>query len=367
MVEKEGKVDILAQYDKQEKLYADFLNYFYNTITGILDSESIVVQNIDVRLKNRKSLGKKIVLKAKYKKIDDITDICGMRIITYFSDDVDKIANFIKEEFEVDEANSVDKREIDDPTKFGYVSLHYIVSLKGSRSELPEAKRFRNLKIEIQIRTILQHAWAEIEHDLGYKAVGDIPVKVRRQFSRLASHIELADEEFVRVKESINSYSEEVRRNIKNKTEEVLIDIISVSTFVINDEQYLKTIESIDKFMPNKTKRSINDSTSKNILSKIVKICTSIKIVTIGELKTIYLSLSDDLEKCLKREVESQEIWGMSQITPLISILDIINKAKNKSINSSDFIRYYEKEQQEVWKEKYLEGREDNGYEENGE
>ncbi|OTO21211.1 hypothetical protein A5875_002583 [Enterococcus sp. 3H8_DIV0648] len=99
------------------------------------------MQSIESRVKTRESLEKKIELKEKYRSIEEITDICGIRIITYFSDDVDKIANMIKRDFELDEINSVDKRETDDPTKFGYVSLHYIASLKADRLRLSEAHR----------------------------------------------------------------------------------------------------------------------------------------------------------------------------------------------------------------------------------
>lgn len=83
-----------------------------------------------------------------------------MRIITYFSEDVDKIASIIQSEFEVDEHNSVDKRIKLDPVRFGYLSLHYVVKLNSTRVRLSEYIIFKDLKVEIQIRSILQHAWA---------------------------------------------------------------------------------------------------------------------------------------------------------------------------------------------------------------
>ncbi|WP_242785636.1 GTP pyrophosphokinase [Bacillus cereus] len=118
----------------------------------------------------------------KYSTLNDITDISGIRVITYFSDDVDKVASMIQNEFEIDETNSVDKRTLLDPDRFGYLSLHYVIKLNTLRTSLVEYQRFKDLKAEVQIRSILQHAWAEIEHDLGYKSKNSIPRVVKRDF-----------------------------------------------------------------------------------------------------------------------------------------------------------------------------------------
>lgn len=69
--------------------------------------------------------------------LEDITDLAGIRIITYFADQVDLIASFVEEEFEVDRSNSVDKRELIDPEKFGYLSLHYVVKLPSFSHYIP--------------------------------------------------------------------------------------------------------------------------------------------------------------------------------------------------------------------------------------
>lgn len=341
MIETDNR--ILHEYDKQKSLYMDFLDYFKNTITGIVNNESIVLQGIDCRCKTRDSLKKKIQSKQKYKSIHDITDICGMRIITYFSDDVDTIANIFREEFQIDENNSIDKRDNDDPTKFGYVSLHYVVSLKNNRTDLLEAKRFKDLKIEIQIRTILQHAWAEIEHDLGYKSEKDIPKKIKRQFSRLASHIELADEEFVRIKEHINSYRAEVKDSIENyHIDEVLIDMVSLHEFLNTDKEYRDIVQSYESFLPGSIDYNSDIGIYNNIMSNIIKICNKLKIKTIKELKNLYLSYSKDQEICLRARVDSYHVHSIALVTPLISVLLILNHAKNKIISSEKFMEINE-------------------------
>ncbi|MFL6282676.1 MAG: GTP pyrophosphokinase family protein [Pyrinomonadaceae bacterium] len=138
-----------------------------------------------VALKKRDSLMKKIQAKS-YTQLSDITDICGIRIITYYDEEVDAVARIIENEFEIDPENSVDKRK-KAPDTFGYLSSHYIVRLRPVRLQLPEYGRFSQCQAEIQIRSIIQHAWAEIEHDLGYKSQNAVPPPVRRQFFRLAA------------------------------------------------------------------------------------------------------------------------------------------------------------------------------------
>lgn len=85
-----------------------------------------------------------------------------------------------------------------EPDRFGYCSVHYVVEMSQKRLNLYEHQAYEGLKCEIQIRSVLQHAWAEIEHDLGYKSEIAIPKRIRRNFSRLAGLLEIADKEISR-------------------------------------------------------------------------------------------------------------------------------------------------------------------------
>ena len=207
--------EIVEEYSVLRGSYEDCLNYVENTVKNIIKSQSINVHEIIGRVKTEESLSGKVKRKD-YSNLAEITDLCGIRIITYFSDDVDKIAELISQEFKVDVENTIDKRKSEDPTKFGYVSLHYVVSLKEENSSPILYSRFKNMKLELQIRTVMQHAWAEIEHDLGYKSKEDIPDKYRRQFSILAGLIELADDNFVQLKNNIINYEREVKEKLAN-------------------------------------------------------------------------------------------------------------------------------------------------------
>ncbi len=63
-----------------------------------------------------------------------------------------------------------------------------VAEIKDDRIILPEYQKFKDKKFEIQIRTILQHAWAEIEHDRDYKFTGELPINIKRRFRILAGH-----------------------------------------------------------------------------------------------------------------------------------------------------------------------------------
>jgi putative GTP pyrophosphokinase len=80
--------------------------------------------------------------------------------------------------------------------RLGYQSVHFIVKLSETRINLPEYKQYKNLMCEIQVRTVMQHAWAEIEHDIQYKSSITIPADLRRRFITLAGLLEVADHEF---------------------------------------------------------------------------------------------------------------------------------------------------------------------------
>ena len=223
---------IIDEYDEQLSLNEEMAQSMVALISALLSNDSIEPHSVSVRVKERNSLSRKIKSKEKYTSIQEITDIVGIRVISNYSDEVDHIAKIIEDNFTIDRINSIDKRASLDPDRFGYLSLHYVVSISKEREGLVEYQRFNGRKVEIQIRSVLQHAWAEIEHDIGYKSTIEVPKHVRRQFSRLASLLELADEGFVKIKEELTSYQSDVEANIGSKPDEVEIDLVTMLEFL---------------------------------------------------------------------------------------------------------------------------------------
>lgn len=196
--------EIIEKYEAQYSFYQAFTEKMKSLVEVILHKQNISIHSIVSRTKTKDSLQNKVMNAGeKYDRLEKITDLAGIRIITYYEDQIDQVANFIRQEFCVDEENSVDKRKMLAPDRFGYLSLHLIVKLPLERAQLPEYKQFKECKVEIQIRSILQHAWAEIEHDLEYKNQANVTDETRRHFSRLAGLLEFADLEFEKIRDQI--------------------------------------------------------------------------------------------------------------------------------------------------------------------
>lgn len=195
--------NIDGEYEKISSRIQEFRLVLERLIQALLEVEGIQIHSVTSRIKSKNSVLRKLQRPGRVGGIDDLTDMLGVRIITYFQDDVDTVARLIEREFTIDRDNSVDKRALMDPDRFGYLSIHYVARLNLDRIALPEYRSYDNIRFEIQVRSILQHAWAEIEHDLGYKSESSVPREVRRRFSQLAGLLELADKEFLEIRKNL--------------------------------------------------------------------------------------------------------------------------------------------------------------------
>lgn len=194
-LDQHGK-ELLQQYRELRPTLDKLSGEAYDLLRHELRKQGIYVTAIEHRVKTEKSLAGKLEIKgSKYKTIDDITDLVGLRIITFYTDEVDKVAVIAQGIFDIDWQESVDKRKLHDLDAFGYNSLHYICRLKTG------GPRF-----ELQMRTALQHVWSTIEHDTGYKGDVKIPREYMRQFNRLAGMMELMDDEFSRLRLVLTDY-----------------------------------------------------------------------------------------------------------------------------------------------------------------
>lgn len=143
--------------------------------------------------------------------VNQLTDLCGARVIVHLAADVAQVSRFIRETFDIDEANSLDTAERLQASEFGYRSVHYVVTLRHGPFPFPEIslevpESVVGLKAEIQVRTIAQHAWADIGHDRIYKGAFQAPPPIARDSARAAALLEDVDDAFSRLVDRIDVY-----------------------------------------------------------------------------------------------------------------------------------------------------------------
>jgi ppGpp synthetase/RelA/SpoT-type nucleotidyltranferase len=256
MISKKTRKQILTEYDEKKATIEEYCQELVQLAEKLCQHDRQLIHSMSGRVKNRQSLeGKLLRPEKQYGKLSDITDIAGVRIITHYGRDVDRIAETIRREFVIDGKNSVDKRDLLDSDRFGYLSLHLIATLSADRLALAEYAQFRGYQVEIQIRSILQHAWAEITHDLDYKSSVAVPREARRAFFRVAGLLELADHEFGRVRDALTDYRAAVPTLITREPSAVYIDQDSLiefarsSLFVQQVDQDMANAAAVDGLM----------------------------------------------------------------------------------------------------------------------
>lgn len=230
--------DAVSHYSKTRTLCQAFTRKTHELLKELLNTRSIKFHTIEERTKTVESFRDKLRRQdLKYNDpVKEMPDLCGTRIILYYDADVKAASELIDEEFSVDPDQSGDKRSTLNHDQFGYLSVHKVVRIPEQRARLLEWKQFESFQAEIQIRTVLQHAWATISHQLEYKHEAEIPEEYRRKLVRLAGLLELADEQFEEIRTARRSVQEDARRKIGANDLRVPLNLESLREFVQNSE-----------------------------------------------------------------------------------------------------------------------------------
>lgn len=173
------------------------------------------------RAKSLESFAEKIQRPGKAYKEDPIreaTDLAGVRVITHLLSDAQAFAREVQREFVIDHRNSEDKRSALRVAEFGYLSNHLIIQLREDprpdefNPAMPkeigsgQLQGLKDLKCELQIRTLCQHVWADVYHELGYKNEFQLPDLWRREFAEIAAMLGVCDRKFMGIRESLAAY-----------------------------------------------------------------------------------------------------------------------------------------------------------------
>jgi putative GTP pyrophosphokinase len=169
---------------------------------------------ITYRAKTLKSFSEKLVRKEYEDPLGDITDFAGVRLVFLYKSDRSKIEEIVESEFTVVE--KIDKVEEQEADRFGYGALHYLVHL-GRKSSGARYDDLKSLICEIQVRTVLQDAWAIIDHHLIYKQESEIPKPLKRKINSISGLFETADEQFDQIRAQRESYRKEIKKKLDSK------------------------------------------------------------------------------------------------------------------------------------------------------
>lgn len=201
--------------------YVALADVVRSTVEGLLKGAAIAHLSVTARAKELDSYMEKIERKEYSNPEEQVTDLAGIRVITFIESDVNRACDLIRSSFNIHSDKSLDKGDELEVDRFGYRSIHFVADLGKARIRLPEYKIYKGMLFEVQVRTVLQHAWAEIEHDRSYKFSGALPTQLRRRLFLIAGTLELADREFNQIVHELDIYAKDVAR----KTERGELDV----------------------------------------------------------------------------------------------------------------------------------------------
>lgn len=229
-----------AQYRAVRPTYENFTERLRGLLSDLL--ADIPVHEIQCRAKTVASFSKKACKPARdsdpgkqftlrypdpFSVARGVTDLAGARIITYVPSVIELVKQIIESEFELIEPWEDKGERLTEVGRIGYKSIHALVKLSDTRKNLKEFRHYKDFALEIQIRTILQHAWAEMEHDIRYKSVEDVPKIISSRFTALAGLIEIADREFQAIQDYDRALKEQVAQTSQLREEGTVVKVLA--------------------------------------------------------------------------------------------------------------------------------------------
>ncbi len=331
------KDNLIDKFEDIRPLYERFTKKIFSLLEELIQEGKIEYHLIESRTKKTSSFQEKIVRKQeKYSDLSEITDLSGIRIIVYYPIDIPKVVTIINREFKIDKKNSRITGEDLNPNEFGYLSSHIVFNLKENRKKLVEWSNYSDFKCEVQIRTVLQHAWASISHALQYKSKRDIPTNLQRKLFRLAGLFELADEQFVDIRNIHQSLVKQINKDDIVVSERE-INLLSISNFIEKSE----TVNNIYSqalqigFIDEGEEPNL-DNREDSSKSELIRICELIGLKNIRDLENILKELEEkELDNLFNILIETdrrkEQDWYVSPSFILVLVL-IYYKIENITI-----------------------------------
>lgn len=277
---------ILDEYRQKQPIFERMQSLILNKIRTSLNENNVLIAALEARVKTEESLSGKLEKKGyKYHSLSDITDIVGVRIVTFYNNEVDLISAHVEQLLDIDWENSIDKRKMLETDRFGYLSLHYICRIPESVYKDPDLPELNQIRFELQIRSLLQHAWANLYHDMGYKNEVEVPVAYQRDMGRLAGLLELADEQLTRIRKEINDY----RRNVQSMVATGNFHDVPLNGDTFHSYLELKTFRGMAEKIADISKAQLFEDS----LEPYYKVLRHMGMKTIGDLERLRKTYGD--------------------------------------------------------------------------
>jgi ppGpp synthetase/RelA/SpoT-type nucleotidyltranferase len=314
----------IAAYEELRPRCERFTSRLSELAQLLVTRDGVKIHAVESRTKETASFAEKIVRPGKNYSdpINEIRDFSALRLILYYPEDVERVCRIIAEEFTVDEENSFDRLSTLKPHEFGYRSVHYIVSLSQNRVSLPEWTEFTNMWAEIQVRTVLQHAWAAIAHELHYKHESEVPHAFSRRLYRLAGLLELGDQEFAAVRQAKDSFQKAVTARIQQGELQLRIDHTSLTEY-IQHSSLARSLYEAALTMGFAASADPSGSRTRDHISALVWASKKADIQTIYDLDTLVRDAAIRQALFLKTLISKSEEAGSSEwsVTPAFVVL----------------------------------------------
>lgn len=236
--------NFLEWYRESQVKYSEFAQYVLEKMLNALRERAMLHAYHSSRAKTLASLtdkcGKRIyndgtqnyVLKYNDPR-NQITDLAGVRIVCYLPQDIVPVQHIVENMFIIDWKNSNNKVTLLESDKVGYLSVHYVVSLKEDQLST-EQRRYKGMKCEIQLRTVLQDAWSQVFHDRQYKSNMDnteIPAEMLRETNLVSGALELLDNEIGRLVKRYDDLAERINNAVYQELLDRAVDKESLEKY----------------------------------------------------------------------------------------------------------------------------------------
>lgn len=213
-----SREELESEYDRTAPVYEKILADLSELIRKEIRQRKINV-TVHHRVKSFSSWYAKLLREAASKKSEDfvsITDVMGIRIICPFMEEIHLVSSLLQAVFNVEE---IDVKGEDYPYQyFGYESVHFLICIPDEYSrgiDLTYGMEFPSI-CEVQVRTILQEAWAEVEHELVYKSdFTPLDEPLKRKLAALNANLTLSDIMFQEIRDYQKSLHTELTKRRK--------------------------------------------------------------------------------------------------------------------------------------------------------